>query len=726
MKDENGLYFSLVQSQLAGMHGDEDEKEQETTAEALVDAGADAATAPVCQSMEKYPSSQMASRRDSALSSISKISEHLLNADVTEATRRCLCFPKKKVTPRDPQAPPPVNKMRMFGLAFRYWPVYIVTLIAAAASGIVFPAYSVVFSRFVAVFFRLDPDEVSSEANKWSLCFVGLAVASLLVEWMKFSGIEYMGSKVTSDLREKAFVQTIHQDVAFFDDTRNSVGSLMSILSSDVLLVKSGSCGNPMALVAMIAAITAGCTISFVGDWKLASVMVASLVVLIPAHIMEERIMHTHGHVSKEDKSQKDKQSFQCPEQVLIEAVGGIRVVSAFGLEQYFVDLYKKCLHLDPASQARNAASVGFFWGFSQGVQFAFNALSMWYGGELIKEGADAQDIMQATFGILFASMSIGQTVLYSTDAARAQLAAERVFALIDRPSAIDTRDTGGRRYNDAKKTAVDVNFTNVQFRYPSRPTVPVYRNLSFAIKAGESVALVGPSGCGKSTAIQLIERFYDLPSSVAANASPVKDGKKKTKGGGSITFDGTELRDANVSSLREQLGLVGQEPVLFNMSIEDNIRFSCPDASEADIIEAAKQAQADAFIRTFPQGYKTQVGASGSQLSGGQKQRIAIARALVRKPRLLILDEATSALDPESERQVQKTLDELMETGHQHSTIIVAHRLSTVRNANKIVVLSNEDGRGSHVVEVGTHEELMKLKNGVYRQLVNMSRYSA
>ncbi|PFH33343.1 ATP-binding cassette transporter ABC.B1 [Besnoitia besnoiti] len=726
MKDEHGLYYSLVQSQLVGMHADDDEDDGPTTA---AEGAPDAPGASYATTSPQSMSRRRVSDQSAFSSAFSLISERLLETG-TQKERSLWSFGKNKTPADGEEEPAPRIRMtRIFGLALKHWPFFLLTLVAACASGVVFPVYSVIFSRFIALFFKSDPDEIESEANKWSLAFVGLACSVLIVEWLKFLGIEYMGSKVTSELRAKAFTQTMHQDIAFFDNSKNNVGALMSILSSDVLVVKTGSCGNPMALAASLAAIVAGCIIAFTSNWKLALVILCCLFVLGPASMMQQTFMHTHNHPTQKGKKQPHDEEEDCPEQVLIEAVGGIRVVSAFGLEQHFIDRYEKCLRQEPATQAKNALLLGFFWGFSQGVQFGINALGMWYGGNLIKDGATATDVMQAIFALMFAGMTMGQTVLFSTDNARARMAAARVFRLIDTPSAIDSRDSGGRRFDYHSGNGGEVAFTNVNFRYSTRPTVPVYRNLSFTVKAGETVALVGPSGCGKSTAIQLIERFYDLRNTV--EITKLDDGevageaggkmKRKRRNGGSITFDGTELKETNVSSLREQMGLVGQEPVLFNMSIEDNIRISKPEASEEDVIEAARQAHADKFIRTFPNGYKTLVGPGGSQLSGGQKQRIAIARALVRKPRLLLLDEATSALDAEAERQVQQTLDELVEKGHSHGTIIVAHRLSTVKNATKIVVLSNEDGRGSRVVEVGSHEELMKIRNGAYRQLVNM-----
>ncbi|PFH33344.1 ATP-binding cassette transporter ABC.B1 [Besnoitia besnoiti] len=734
MKDEQGLYYSLVQSQLIGMHGDEqaDTQEQLTGEEPASDTSATSFPAAATSTIHRRVSSQ--SGISSIKSSASLLSEQLASSKETslscpaappdvETAKRTGWRPLKKTHAAN--AKESASKRHLIGLAWKHWPWFLLTLVAAIASGAAFPLSAIIFSNFIAVYFNPDPDEMEREADKWGLAYAILGIAFFFIEWFKFLGIESMGAKVTTDLRQRAFTQTIHQDVAFFDDAKNSVGSLMSILSSDVLVVTTGSCGNPMALATTIAAIAAGCGVAFASSWKLALVLLSCMFVLAPANMMEEKILHSQGDGDK----MKPADAKDCPEQVLIEAIGGIRVVSAFGLEQHFIDRYTEGLQRDASRQAKSALSVGFFWGFSQGVQYAINALGMWYGGRLIAEGATATDIMQAIFALLFAGISIGQTVMFSTDNARAQMAAERVFSLIERPSVTDTRDQGGRRFNDHSEKGADVAFTKVNFRYRTRPTVPVYKDLFFTVAAGETVALVGPSGCGKSTAIQLIERFYDLESDAVVERDD-KSGKgkpkRKRRNGGSITFDGTELKETNVSSLRQQMGLVGQEPVLFNMSIGDNIRISNPKASEADVVAAAKQAHADTFIRSFPNGYETWVGAGGSQLSGGQKQRIAIARALVRKPRLLLLDEATSALDAEAERQVQQTLDELVDQGHNHGTIIVAHRLSTVKNANKIVVLSNEDGRGSRVVEVGSHDELIKIPNGAYRQLVNMARYSS
>ena len=245
------------------------------------------------------------------------------------------------------------------------------------------------------------------------------------------------------------------------------------------------------------------------------------------------------------------------------------------------------------------------------------------------------------------------------------------------------------------KPSSVDgeIVFNDVSFAYPTRPEAMVFNGLSLKVKAGQTVALVGPSGSGKSTTVSLIERFYD----------PIS---------GSILLDGHDLKDLNVRWLREQIGLVSQEPVLFARSIKENIAYGLPGATDEQIISVAKAANAHDFISKFPQGYDTKVGDKGSQLSGGQKQRIAIARILLKNPKILLLDEATSALDSESEFAVQQALDDVLVSGNR-TTIIIAHRLSTIRNADVIAVV--KDGK---IVEQGSHDELMK-KNSEYAKLV-------
>ena len=235
------------------------------------------------------------------------------------------------------------------------------------------------------------------------------------------------------------------------------------------------------------------------------------------------------------------------------------------------------------------------------------------------------------------------------------------------------------------------IRFKNVKFAYPTRPDVPILDRFSLDIHG--TVAIVGKSGCGKSTILSLVERFYDVLE-------------------GTISLDGTDIRQLNVKWLRKQIGVVSQEPKLFSTTIKENIRLSCPSASDDEVEAAARKANAHDFVIKFPEGYDTQVGHEGTQMSGGQKQRIALARILIRQPKVIVLDEATSALDSESESIVQEALDKIIKEGHQ-TIIVIAHRLSTIKNADKIVVL--ESGK---IVEKGKHDELM-LKGGAYADLV-------
>jgi len=296
----------------------------------------------------------------------------------------------------------------------------------------------------------------------------------------------------------------------------------------------------------------------------------------------------------------------------------------------------------------------------------------------------------------LFLMMGSMMTVMVAIsgikDVTLATEAAKRFFDVTERASAIDPTDEGGLR--PASLTG-DIHVKDVVFAYPSAPDHLVCKGYSLKVDAGQTVALCGPSGSGKSTIIALIERFYDPQS-------------------GCVMLDGIDIKTLNVRWLRSQLGLVAQEPVLFMGSIEENIGYGKEGATQEEIVEAAKMANAHTFItESTAKGYDTQVGQGGGKLSGGQKQRVAIARAIVRKPAVLLLDEATSALDNESERVVQAALDEIM-AKQKRTTVVIAHRLSTIRNADQIAVV--HEGK---IVETGSHEELLGNSEGLYKKLV-------
>jgi len=283
-------------------------------------------------------------------------------------------------------------------------------------------------------------------------------------------------------------------------------------------------------------------------------------------------------------------------------------------------------------------------------------------------------------------------------DKQKAQTAMRHIFHTLDRKSAIDAYQQDGEQ---PQQVQGELTFKHVAFRYPSRPDVPVFTDFDLHIAPNSTVAFVGPSGSGKSTTVALLQRFYDVDS-------------------GSVCLDGIDIRNINLAFLRSQMALVQQEPILFGGSILDNIAYGKEGAARDEVEQAARAANAHNFIQEFPQGYATDVGERGGKLSGGQKQRIAIARAMIRQPKVLLLDEATSALDSESERVVQQALDGLL-AEKARTTLMIAHRLATVVNSDQICVIY--DGK---IVEKGTHEELMWIPDGHYKQLASRQQAAA
>ncbi len=315
--------------------------------------------------------------------------------------------------------------------------------------------------------------------------------------------------------------------------------------------------------------------------------------------------------------------------------------------------------------------------------------LVLWYGSRLVVSG-DLTTGQLTSFMIytLFVAGAMGSFAELYSQLQRTLGATHRVRELLaEQPEAVPLADAGG----SAKRLRGDIVFEGVSFRYPSRPEIAVLRDVSLTAEPGQRVALVGPSGAGKSTIVSLLMRFYEPEQ-------------------GRILIDGREAREYGLHELRGQMAIVPQDVLLFGGSIAENIAYGRPGAGEADIIEAARQANADEFICSFPDGYQTRVGERGVQLSGGQRQRVAIARAILRDPAILILDEATSSLDSASESLVLQALERLMQG---RTSLIIAHRLSTVRGADRIVVI--KDGC---TVESGTHAELLQRDDGVYRTL--------
>eukprot|EP00727_Mastigamoeba_balamuthi_P009542 m51a1_g521 hypothetical protein (1324) ;mRNA; r:334642-338749 len=585
---------------------------------------------------------------------------------------------------------------------------------ASTINGAIFPCVALVLSQvsglLVKMSFLPGDSSLADEVRWWSLGFVALGLLAMVIQFSQSAFLDVSAGRLTRYVRYESFKAMLRQEIAYFDDKKNMTGALTTRLASDATMLHSIT-GNQLCLVIqVVGALGAGIAIGFTGSWKLALVILAC----VPPQALSSAL-----HVRYMARYQRDiREAYEKSGQVAVEALENPRTVAALGREDYFCDSYEAQL-AEPERKAARATLVHALGAAIQQLsQMWLTALAFWYGGKLVAdpdENLDFAGLMRSQSSITFAAQSIGQLSAQFPDFGKAIAAANSIFELLDRKPAIappndlmparpgESDEEANRRAAilacaDPEAPSVvsgglvgDIEFSDVYFTYPTRPGAPVLQGLNLRIRPRTTVALVGRSGCGKSTVISMLERMY-APDS------------------GTVFVDGRPIDSLGVAWLRSQMGLVGQEPVLFAGTILENIRHGKPDATLEEVVEAAKLANAHSFISSFPDTYGTRVGEKGVALSGGQKQRIAIARALVRNPKILLLDEATSALDTASEAVVQEALDRARDG---RTTIVIAHRLSTVVGADAIAVV--DQGR---VVEYGSHKELLAL-GGLYYSLV-------
>ncbi|XP_056176671.1 ABC transporter B family member 15-like isoform X2 [Syzygium oleosum] len=591
----------------------------------------------------------------------------------------------------DEQKFPVPSLRRLLALNAPEWRQACMGGVSAVLFGAVQPIYAFALGSVISVYFLSDHDEVKRKTRTYALCFLGLAVFSLLINVSQHYNFAYMGECLTKRLRERMLSKILTFEVGWFDQDENSSGTICGRLAKDASVVRS-LVGDRMALlVQTVSAVTIAFTMGLVIAWRLALVMIAVQPIVIACFYAQRVLLKRMSQkaIKAQDESSK----------LAAEAVSNLRTITAFSSQDRILRMLERVQEGPRRESIKQSWYAGLGLGASQSLTSCTWALDFWYGGKLIAEGYITGKALFETFMIL---VSTGRVIAdagsMTSDLVKGSDAVGSVFAILDRYTRIEPEDAEGHK---PEKITGQVEIRDVDFAYPARPDVMIFKDFSIRIEAGKSTALVGQSGSGKSTIIGLIERFYD----------PLK---------GVVKVDGRDIRSYHLRSLRKHIALVSQEPTLFAGTVRENIVYGASgDVGEAEIIEAAKVANAHDFIASLKDGYDTWCGDRGVQLSGGQKQRIAIARAILKNPTILLLDEATSALDSQSEKIVQDALERVM-VGR--TSVVVAHRLSTIQNCDAIAVLDK-----GKVVEKGTHPSLLaKGPSGAYYSLVSLQRTGA
>ncbi|KAF1855201.1 hypothetical protein Lal_00003826 [Lupinus albus] len=542
----------------------------------------------------------------------------------------------------------------------------LVGLVFSAICGGGNPTQAVFFAKQITTLSAPVTDQTKHQIKKdsdfWSAMYLMLAFVQLFAFVIQGVLFAKCSERLVHRVRDRAFRAMLRQDVAFFDRDENTAGALTSFLSTETTHV-AGLSGVTLGTLLMVATtLIAAIALSLAIQWKLSLVCISMIPVLLGCGFFRFWILAQF--------QRRSKVAYDSSAGFASEAISAIRTVASLTREEDVLKQYRDSLAIQ---QRKSLISVLKSSTSTPPPRASCSPVSRLHSG-------------------LEAPSSPSTIFSFAPDMGKAHHAAGELKKLFDRQPVVDTWSDSGRRLPHVDGT---LEFRDVHFRYPTRPEQPVLRGLNLTVRPGQYIALVGASGCGKSTTIALLERFYDPLS-------------------GGVFVDGHEISTLNVNDYRSHIALVSQEPTLYQGTIKENILLGTAreDVPDEDVEFACREANIYDFIISLPDGFNTVVGSKGTLLSGGQKQRIAIARALIRDPKILLLDEATSALDSESEHVVQAALDKAAKG---RTTIAVAHRLSTIQKADIIYVF--DQGR---IVEQGTHSELMK-KNGRYAELVNL-----
>jgi ABC-type multidrug transport system fused ATPase/permease subunit len=541
---------------------------------------------------------------------------------------------------------------------------------------------SLMFPRYLGNMVDLgNKGKLISEITHTGLILLAIILVQAIFSYSRIRLFVEVTEKTLASIRQHLYNHLIKLPMSFFAVQR--VGELNSRISSDISLLQDSLTSTLADLLSQLILIIGGITLMTVSSFKLTMFMLAILPAVALFAFFSGRAIRRYskkaqGHVAESNT-------------IVEETLQGIQNVKAFTNELFEINRYRE--------KTNEVAKAGIKGGKYQAAMsfivlafFIAMGAVIWRGATLIASGqmAAGQLFTFVIYSGFIAGNIAGMAGVY-TRLQKAIGAAEKLLLLLDEPAeAVDEKYT----HEPADTLLGKIDFDRVAFEYPSRKENVVLRDVSFSVEPGEQVALVGPSGAGKSTIVSLLLKFYELTS-------------------GDILFDGRNSRSFPITALRSQMAIVPQDVFLFGGTIRENISYGKPGSDPDEIIDAAKQANAWDFIQSFPEKLDTVVGERGIQLSGGQRQRIAIARAVLKNPKILILDEATSSLDSESERLVQEALDKLMKG---RTSVVIAHRLATIRNADKIIVLEN-----GTIIEQGTHLELLAHETGLYKTLTEL-----
>ncbi|KAI3826174.1 hypothetical protein L1987_00219 [Smallanthus sonchifolius] len=570
------------------------------------------------------------------------------------------------------------------------WTYALVGSVGSVICGSLSAFFAYVLSAVLSVYYNQDHQYMIKEIGKYCYLLIGVSSAALIFNTLQHFFWDVVGENLTKRVREKMLEAVLKNEMAWFDQEENESSRVAGRLSLDANNVRSAIGDRISVIVQNSALMLVACTAGFVLQWRLALVLIAVFPVVVAATVLQKMFM--------EGFSGDLEGAHAKATQIAGEAVANMRTVAAFNSESKIVNLYTTSLDAPVRRCFWKGQIAGSGFGIAQFFLYGSYALGLWYASWLVKHGiSDFSKTIRVFMVLMVSANGAAETLTLAPDFIKGGRAMRSVFDLLDLKTEIESDDPDSTPVPDRLRGEVELK--HVDFAYPSRPDTLVFSGLCLRARAGKTLALVGASGCGKSSVIALIQRFYEPTS-------------------GRVTIDGKDIRKYNLKSLRRHIATVPQEPCLFATTIYENIAYGHESATEAEIIEAATLANAHKFISSLPDGYNTFVGERGVQLSGGQKQRVAIARAFLRKAEVMLLDEATSALDVESEKCIQEALERICSG---KTTIVVAHRLSTIQNAHSIAVI--DDGK---VVEQGSHSHLLKTYvDGCYAKMIQLQRFS-